>query len=159
MLGVQSSEALIWRSHRASWAKDTCRRGGTVTALLCRRQVLPLGLFIAPLFTLQWRCTVNISAKFLLSFKKKLFSWFSSQGVFFLPVMMLLFSLRFHNCLLSTCALALGDEMMKGHCALCTLLWLPAWKTMCYTVLFVHEKCRNKYVLIGFLHMLAGKAV
>lgn len=25
---------------------------------------------------------------------------------------------------------------------------------MCYTVLLVHEKCRNKYILIGFLHML-----
>lgn len=83
--------------------------------------------------------------------KKTFFLVFLTRSFFFF----LLFSLRFHNCLLSTCALALGDEMMEGHCVLCTLLWLPAWKTMCYTVLFVHEKCKNKYILIGFLHMLA----
>lgn len=96
--------------------------------------------------------TSLLSFFFLL--KKPFFLVFLTRS-FFLPVLMLLFSLRFHNCLLSTCALALGDEMTEGHCTLCTLLWLPAWKTTCYTVLFVHEKCRNKYILIGFLHTLA----
>lgn len=137
MLGVQSSEALIWRSHRTSWAKHTCRRGGTVTALLCRRQVIPLGLFIALLFTLQWRCTVNISAKFLLFLKKTFFLVFLTRRFFFLSVMMLLFSLRFHNCLLSTvlwlwvtkwwraivrcvlCCGCRGEKLCATRCCLC----------------------------------------
>lgn len=156
MLGVQSSEALIWRSHRASWAKDTCRRRGTVTALLCRRQVIPLGLFIAPLFTLQWRCTVNISAKFLLSFKKNFLLGFPHKEFFFFSQWWCFYSRCGFIIVSHRLALWLWvTKWWRGHCAPCTLLWLPAWKTMCYTVLFVHEKCRNKYILIGFLHMLA----
>lgn len=58
---------------------------------------------------------MNISAKFLLSFKKNFLLGFPhKEFFFFLPLMMLLFSLRFHNCLSSTCALALGDEMVEG---------------------------------------------